>query len=364
MRAAIASRSCCRRSPEVAAIHVAIYKLAAVALPLADAVRRRCNFLSLEGCRCEGAVITNAAGLEKLAAIRADLPDLKLVLSLDGAGEGAADFTPRLRAPPMRLRRSSTLADDAAMMIYTSGTTGPPKGALEPHRVLLGHLPGVEFVARVFPKAGDRMWTPGGLGLGRRLAEHPAAGLYCGVPVVARQFEKFDAEEAHALMAQTGVRNAFIPPTALRMLRAAPPPKGRHAFALRTVGSGGESLGAETFEWGKAALGLVINEFYGQTECNKILGVVRRHRRVEGGRDRQAGAGPSRRGDTSRGFGVRAGRAGPDRGGAAGPGDVPAILEQAGRHARQVHRRLDDHRRPGRGRRATATSRSSAATTT
>jgi acetyl-CoA synthetase len=55
------------------------------------------------------------------------------------------------------------------------------------------------------------------------------------------------------------------------MMRAAPAPRGRHALRLRTVGSGGESLGAETCEWGKSALGLVINEFYGQTECNLVL---------------------------------------------------------------------------------------------
>jgi acetyl-CoA synthetase len=92
-----------------------------------------------------------------------------------------------------------------------------------------------------------------------------------GVPVIARRFEKFDPEEAFALMARMGVRNAFIPPTALRMLRAAESPRGRHALALRTVGSGGEALGAETLEWGKAALGLTINEFYGQTECNLVV---------------------------------------------------------------------------------------------
>jgi acetyl-CoA synthetase len=96
-------------------------------------------------------------------------------------------------------------------------------------------------------------------------------GLHYGVPVVARRFEKFDPEEAFALMARTQVRNAFIPPTALRMLRAAPNPKGRHAINIRSIGSGGESLGVETYEWGKSAFDLTINEFYGQTECNIVL---------------------------------------------------------------------------------------------
>jgi len=91
------------------------------------------------------------------------------------------------------------------------------------------------------------------------------------VPVVARRLDKFDPEEAFDLMAKASVRNAFIPPTALRMLRSAPNPRGRHALALRTIGSGGEALGAETCEWGKSAFGIVINEFYGQTECNLVL---------------------------------------------------------------------------------------------
>ena len=67
------------------------------------------------------------------------------------------------------------------------------------------------------------------------------------------------------------IRNAFIPPTALRMLRAARNPQGRHALKMRSIGSGGETLGAETYEWGKQAFGLTINEFYGQTECNLVL---------------------------------------------------------------------------------------------
>ncbi|MGE0340566.1 MAG: AMP-binding protein, partial [Xanthobacteraceae bacterium] len=57
----------------------------------------------------------------------------------------------------------------------------------------------------------------------------------------------------------------------LRMLRSAQSPRGRHDIKLRTLGSGGESLGAETYEWGKESFGLIINEFYGQTECNLVL---------------------------------------------------------------------------------------------
>jgi acetyl-CoA synthetase len=154
-------------------------------------------------------------------------------------------------------------------MVYTSGTTGPPKGALHPHRVLLGHLPGIEFPHEFLPQAGDRFWTPADWAWAGGLLNVLLPGLHYGVPVVAHKVEKFDPQEAFALMARAGVRNAFIPPTALRMMRSAgqPPPEVR----LRSVGSGGEALGAETYEWGKSALGLTINEFYGQTECNLVL---------------------------------------------------------------------------------------------
>jgi acetyl-CoA synthetase len=122
-----------------------------------------------------------------------------------------------------------------------------------------------------FPQPGDRFWTPADWAWAGGLLDCLLPSLHHGVPVVARRFEKFDPEEAFGLLAKTGVRNAFIPPTALRMLRSARSPRGRHDIKLRTLGSGGEALGAETYEWGRDAFGLVINEFYGQTECNLVL---------------------------------------------------------------------------------------------
>jgi len=259
------------QAPEVAAAHIAIYKLGAIALPLAmlfgiDALSYR---LQNSGAT---ALIANAQGVARLAEIRNDLPDLKLVLSLDGAGDGVLDFAAALARAASDFTAVDTAADDPAMMIYTSGTTGQPKGALHAHRVLIGHLPGIELPYFPFPQAGDRFWTPADWAWAGGLLDVLLPSLHHGVPVVARKFDKFAPDEAFALMEKAGVRNAFIPPTALRMMRAAPSPRGRYKFDLRNVASGGESLGVEALEWGKSALGLVINEFYGQTECNLVLG--------------------------------------------------------------------------------------------
>jgi acetyl-CoA synthetase len=255
------------QGPTVAIGHIAIYKLGAVALPLAmlfgvDAIAYR---LKDSGARV---LITNAQGLAKLAGTDA-VAGVDLVLSTDGAGDGAEDFHAALARAASVLTPVDTAADDPALMVYTSGTTGPPKGALHAHRVLLGHLPGIEFPHEFLPQPGDRLWTPADWAWAGGLLNVLLPGLHYGVSVVAQKFEKFDPEQAFALMAKLAVRNAFIPPTALRMLRSAPPPKV--PFRLRSIGSGGEALGAETLEWGKSALGVTINEFYGQTECNLVL---------------------------------------------------------------------------------------------
>lgn len=258
------------QSRQVAIAHMAIYKLGAIALPLAvlfgvDALSYR---LADAGAR---AIITNSAGLATLAAIDVPLPELSVVVSTDGPDRAAFGFDEILAEAEEDFVPRDTGPDDPAMMIYTSGTTGNPKGALHGHRVLLGHLPGVEMPHEFLPQPGDRLWTPADWAWAGGLLNVLLPGLHHGVPVVARKFEKFDPEEAFDLMARLEVRNAFIPPTALRMLRSVPRPAARFDLSLRTLASGGESLGEATFVWGREELGLTINEFYGQTECNLVL---------------------------------------------------------------------------------------------
>ncbi|MGD9768427.1 MAG: AMP-binding protein [Pseudolabrys sp.] len=258
------------QAPAVAAAHIAIYKLGAIALPLAmlfgvEAIGYR---LKDSGAR---ALITNAQGLAKLAQTGDAAAGLALVLSVDGPEANALGFDETLARASSDFAARDTAADDPALMVYTSGTTGSPKGALHAHRVLPGHLPGIEFPHEFLPQPGDRFWTPADWAWAGGLLNVLLPGLHYGVPVVAARFDKFDPDEAFALMARLEVRNAFIPPTALRMLRSAGDPRTRHRLQLRSIGSGGEALGAETLEWGRDALGLAINEFYGQTECNLVV---------------------------------------------------------------------------------------------
>lgn len=251
--------------------HMAAYKIGAIALPLAalfgaDALAYR---LADSGARI---VLTDATGAAKLAPLRAGAPALEQIVSIDGDGGSAVAWAKFVEGCPDRFETRASAADDPALMIYTSGTTGQPKGALHAQRVLMGHLPGVEMSHDFLPQPGDRLWTPADWAWAGGLLNILLPGLYFGVPVVAWAFQKFDPEASFAMMSALQVRNAFIPPTGLRLMRTVKDPVTRFGMPLRSLGSGGESLGTPTFDWGREVLGLPINEFYGQTECNLVLG--------------------------------------------------------------------------------------------
>jgi len=257
--------------PEAAIAHIAVYKLGAVAVPLftlfgADALAYRL------GDSEAVALIAAPAGHATVDGVAERLPALAHRIAVGGAAPGAHGFEALLDQARDRFTAADTAADDPALVIYTSGTTGQPKGALHAHRVLAGHLPGVEFPHEMFPQPGDRFWTPADWAWIGGLLDVLLPSLAHGVPVVAHRFGKFDPEEAFRLMAETGVRNTFMPPTALKMLRQVERPVERFGVRPRTIASGGETLGSGLLDWGRGTFGLTINEFYGQTECNLIVG--------------------------------------------------------------------------------------------
>ena len=258
------------QEPETAVSHMAAYKFGAVAVPLftlfgTDALQFR---LADAGVRL---VVTDATGAAKIAQIRATLPALESVFCIDSQLPGTEHFGDALAGMSEHFEPVATHADDPALLIYTSGTTGPPKGALLPHRTLLGHLPGVEMSHNFLGLEGDLMWTPADWAWIGGLVDVLFAAWHHGIPVVARRFGKFEPELACELMARHRLRNVFLPPTALKMLRSLPDIRGRWKLNLRSLASGGESLGAELLQWGRDTFGMTINEFYGQTECNMTV---------------------------------------------------------------------------------------------
>ncbi|MEQ6203649.1 AMP-binding protein [Sulfitobacter sp. HNIBRBA2951] len=235
------------QSPWCAASHLAIWKIGAISVPLFKLFKHDA-LASRIGDGGVGLVLTDVDG----AALVGDLAE---VWRADEAGI-AGDPVPF----------ADTGRDDPAVLIYTSGTTGTPKGALHGHRILTGHLPGVCVSHDHLGQEDDCLWTPADWAWIGGLFDVAMPALALGVPVVAARMAKFDVAECKRIIEAGQVRNVFFPPTALRMLKAA----DARIDGLRSVASGGEPLGAQMLDWGRSALGLRINEFYGQTEVNMV----------------------------------------------------------------------------------------------
>lgn len=256
--------------PETAYAHIATLKTGAISIPLFTLFGEEALEYRL---RDSGAkvVITDKSGAAKLEPLRDRLPHLSAVFCVDSEDSGADDLASHMAGHMTEFDAFDTGPDDPAIIIYTSGTTGQPKGALHGHKVLLGHLPGVEISHDFLGQPGDRIWTPADWAWIGGLLDVLMPALFLGVPVVACRFRKFTAESAFQLLADQKIRNSFLPPTALKMMRQVPDAQKRWQLDLRSVASGGETLGAELIDWGRQTFGLTINEFYGQTECNMIV---------------------------------------------------------------------------------------------
>jgi Acyl-coenzyme A synthetases/AMP-(fatty) acid ligases len=199
------------------------------------------------------------------------LPELKNIYVIaDPAPAGTKSFWASLKAASTDFVTVDTSADDPALIIYTSGTTGNPKGALHAHRVVLGHLPNIEMCHDFMPKPGDLMWTPADWAWIGGLINALFAFWYHGVPLVGHRARKFESQAAMAIMADHGIRNVFLPPTALKLMRIA---EVKHpGVKLRSIFTGGESLGGELLDWVRATFGIDAHEVFGQTECNLVIG--------------------------------------------------------------------------------------------
>lgn len=255
---------------DVAICHLALYKLGAIAVPLSvlfgdDALDHRLND--------SGAVmvVVDRAGAAKLAPMRHRIPTVATICCTDGATGAAIDLHARRRGCSEAFPAVETFAEDPALLIYTSGTTGKAKGVLHAHRVLLGHLPGVEASHGGPPVAEARFWTPADWSWIGGLLNILLSAWHYGAAVVARRFDKFDPFAAVDLIRRHRVTNVFLPPTALKLIRSEVPTARLGRLHLRSLASGGESLGSGLSEWGARVLGVPIAEFYGQTECNLVI---------------------------------------------------------------------------------------------
>lgn len=259
------------QDPECAIGHVACWKAGMISGPCSvlfagEAIKYRVN-----DCLSK-IVITDLANYEKVKEIRSECPSLLEVLVIDGEPEGASNFWSILEGADDSFDNIETDAEDVAWISYTSGTTGLPKGSVQPHRMMLGHMPSLEFIYDFFPQDKDALWSPADWAWMAGLMDVIMPGWFHGSKVVATAMKGFDAEDAYRILADHEVTLALLTPTMLKLMRQVQSPLERYDLKLRAVLSGGESVGTGLLEWAQKELNLSINEAFGQTECNVILG--------------------------------------------------------------------------------------------
>ena len=294
---------------ETAVAHIAIYQLGAVAMPLSmlfgpDALAYR---LAHSDARV---AIADESGFDALRQARGHCPGLETVVAVGAAaGQGDLDWAEALAGPTGRRSRFvpvDTSADDPAVLIYTSGTTGPPKGALIPHRAMVGNLSGFVCSQNWFgfgEQAPDRsnavFWSPADWAWTGGLMDALLPTLYFGRTIIAYQ-GRFTPEAALALMQRYRVTHTFLFPTALKaMMKAVPEPRLHYRLHLRALMSAGEAVGQTVFDWCQLALGVRVNEMFGQTEINYIVGNCARSLDAAG---RPAAGWPARAGSMGRAY--------------------------------------------------------------
>ncbi|MGH8705440.1 MAG: acyl-CoA synthetase, partial [Burkholderiales bacterium] len=258
--------------PETAIAYVAVFQMGAIALPLSHLFGPEALEYRMEHAEATVA-IAEPATLPNLWAIRDRLSHLKHVIGVGGARESGVLAWEELLAKAGRsFTCEDTRADDPALIIYTSGTTGPPKGALKAHRVMLGNVPGFVYSHDFFPQPGDMFWSPADWAWTGGLMDALLPSWLFGIPILGYR-GRFDAEKAYTLIEKYAVRNAFIFPTALKlMMKAVPEPRKKFDLGMRSIMSAGEAVGVTVIEWAREQLGVTINEMFGQTEINYVVG--------------------------------------------------------------------------------------------
>jgi acetyl-CoA synthetase len=287
---------------ETAVAYMAVFQMGAVAMPLSmlfgpEALQYRLYDSEAVVAICDESSITN------VQQVRGDCPALQTVIGV-GAAQGDIEYESAAAAHGGSFPAVATRADDAAILIYTSGTTGPPKGALLAHRALIGNLPG--FVCsqnwfgfdpypaskapspvrgragegastyRARPSKGDQstsvFWSPADWAWTGGLMDALLPTLYFGRPIVAFN-GRFTPELAFSLMQQHSVTHTFLFPTALKaMMKAYPHPREHFKLQLEGLMSAGEAVGDAVFDYCRDELGVVVNEMFGQTEINYVVG--------------------------------------------------------------------------------------------
>lgn len=254
--------------PETLFANLGILQLGAVSIPLSVLYGTEGLRYRLDHSQTEVAIVDEERA-DLVADLRDDLDALETVITIDEPDTiDGQSWEAGLETAAPRFETVETAAKDSAYIIYTSGTTGKPKGAHHAHWKLLGYIPGWQMINE-FPEDGAVHYTPSGWSWVGGLFAVVWGAWYHGQPVVGYSGQ-FDPETVYDLAERYGITNPLLTSTMLRMLQDVD--HTQYDLDIEVVPSGGEMVTEDLFEFVENEWGAVVNEIYGQTECNFVVG--------------------------------------------------------------------------------------------
>ena len=271
---------------ETAVAYMAVLQLGAVAMPLSmlfgpEALAFRINDSGAAVALCDERSAPVLSGLRHECSGLKSILDVPKLMAKANAGA----------LQEVKFKAIGTLSEDPAVLIYTSGTTGNPKGALIPHRALIGNLtgflcsqnwfgfkplhqahPALPLVDELPAGSNAIFWSPADWAWTGGLMDALLPALYFGRPIVAFN-GRFTPDAAFDILDQHAITHSFLFPTALKaMMKSEAQPRQRYRLVLEGLMSAGEAVGDAVFAYCRDQLGVVVNEMFGQTEINYVVG--------------------------------------------------------------------------------------------
>jgi len=165
--------------------------------------------------------------------------------------------------------RVRTAADDLLALQYTSGTTGPPKGVEVQHSGMVSYYPYANNVVNFQPDDTFCTTAPPAWVMG--LVFTTPYPLHRGIGTTLFR-GKFDVATLVDCVETYDVTKLFVTPTALRQAAQLDVDWDERAIGLRSILSGGETVGSEIVSWCRDALDVDVLESYGSTEAGMVMG--------------------------------------------------------------------------------------------
>jgi long-chain acyl-CoA synthetase len=301
--------------PEWTLADVAVLAAGLVVVPVYHTnSAEECRYV-VDHAQARAIILENTAQLEKIEAVRGELPGLEHIVSMEPTGRTPTVDDIRARAgetpeEELQKRLEAIGPDDVATIVYTSGTTGPPKGCMLTHRnvlftgeayveqidlkapaTLFMFLPLAHALARVVQMVNFQVGTTLAFWSGdsRKLVEDVGAAAPTHFPSVPRVFEKIHArvlargDEGSAMRKRLfawAIATGRRARPAMRAGTASAPLKAQYALADRLVLSkvrdvfggrlelaltGAAPIPREVLEF-LDACGITVLEGYGMTE--------------------------------------------------------------------------------------------------